>query len=370
MKTNILISGLFLIAICLVSCNDDVDPDPDPIPAPSQLESVQFTSQALANSAIGNPTLRDMMVYIPEGYDPNGEQEYPVVYLLHGLPFSDSTYISIDKWDPWIDPNGVFKTYPDFPEEGFRNWIDNLIETERIDPLIIVMPDAENEMYGFCFYTNSILNGNFEDYIANDLVNFIDDRYKTIASSEGRAVIGHSQGGYGALKLGMKHPDVFGVIAAHSAPMVFEGFKSFIPAVLAENQGGTIEPGPGKFLTNSFFAFSSAWSPNLNNPPFMVDLPFEFPSGEIVESTWNRWLEHDPLTMLGTYGMNFSSLNGIYFDAGLSDVFGFWQASDIFTQVLDAQGITHTYQTYDGDHFDQMFSRLEASLEFCSEKMN
>ena len=370
MKTNVLISGLLFFAICLVSCNDDDDDPFDPIPPQSNLEHVQFTSQALANNAIGNPTLRDMMVYTPEGYDPDGEQEYPVVYLLHGLPFSDSTYISIDEWDPWIDPNGVFKTYPDFPQEGFRNWIDNLIETERIDPLIIVMPDAESAGFGFCFYTNSVLNGNFEDFIATDLVNFIDDRYKTLANNTGRAVIGHSQGGYGAIKLGMKHPDVFGVVAAHSPPLVFEGFKAFFPAIIAENPDGMNGPDPAKFLTSSIYAFSAAWSPNLGNPPWMVDLPFEYPSGEIVENTWLRWLEHDPLTMLGTYGMDFASLNGIYFDAGLSDVFGFWQATDIFDQVLNTQGIDHTYQTYDGDHFDKMFSRLEISLIFCSEKMN
>lgn len=346
------------------SCKDD-----DPVP-PSNLEHKTFTSVALEGNPAGNPTLRDMTVYTPEGYESNGEEEYPVVYLLHGLPFSDSAYLSKSHWDNWIDPNGAFKTYPDFPQNGFKAWMDNLIAADIIEPMIVVMPDAASAPYGFCFYTNSALNGKFEDYIANDVVNFIDANYKTIAGKHGRAVIGHSQGGYGAMKMGLKHADKFGVVAAHSAPLYFDGFKAFIPAIIAENPDGMLGPDPAKFLTSSIYAFAAAWSPNLTNPPFMVDLPFVHPTGDIVEATWSRWLEHDPFTLLATHGNNLKSLKGLYFDAGLSDVFMFNLTSDAFHQALDAYGITHTYENFQGDHFDKMFARLEVSLVFCSQKMN
>lgn len=369
MKTRFfLFAAMFAVFACW-NCDDDDDPDPEPY-FPSKLELRQFDSQALANNPAGTPTLRNVNVYTPEHYNPDGDDEYPVVYLLHGLPFGEDAYISQEAWDHWVDPEGMFKTYPDFPQEGFQKWVDNMIAAGEIDPLIIVMPDAESLPYGFCFYTNSALNGNFEDFIANDLVAYIDANYKTMANSHGRAVIGHSQGGYGAIKLGMKHPDKFGTVAAHSAPLYFEGFKAQTPLIIAENPDGMMGPDPAKFLTSSIYAFAAAWSPNLNNPPFMVDLPFEHPSGATIEETWARWLEHDPLTMLGTYGANFKSLDGIYFDAGLNDVFGFNLTADAFHQALDANGIAHTYENFDGDHFDKAFARLEVSLGFCSGKMH
>ena len=369
MKTKYLLSVLCMAILLALSCNKDDDPAPE-APIFSKLEHKTFTSNALANNAIGNTTQRDMVVYTPPGYNPAGIVDYPVIYLLHGLPFTDSAYISQQKWDPWIDPNGFFKTYPDFPAQGFKNWVDDMIESGQIDPMIIVMPDAANAMYGFCFYTNSILNGNFEDYIAEDIVNYIDNNYQTITNKSGRALIGHSQGGYGAIKLGMKHSDKFSVVAAHSAPLFFDGFAALTHVLLAENPTGFTGPDPAKFLTSGIYAMSAAWSPNLNNPPFMVDLPFEYPSGNTIESVWSRWLEHDPFTMLDTYEANFRSLQGIYFDAGDMDPLGSNLTSDVFHQKLDAMHIPHSFEIYSGEHFDKSFERLAVSLTFCSGAMH
>ena len=366
MKNKILFFGIVLATLMSWSCNKDDDPEF----IASKLEHVEFTSEALQDNVAGNPTLRDMTVYLPEGYDPVSSERYPVVYLLHGLPFSDSAYISSSLWDEWIDPNGLFQTYPDFPLGGFRPWMDELIRQGQVEPMIVAMPDAKTLPYGFCMYTNSALNGNFEDFIAEDVVGFIDANYRTIANKDGRAVIGHSQGGYGAIKLGMKRSDKFGTVAAHSAPLFLGAFQANFPAIIAENPDGLTGPDPTKFLTSSIYAFAAAWSPNLDNPPFMVDLPFEFPSGQIIESVWMRWLEHDPATMLQNYLTDFRSLNGIYFDAGLQDVFQFHLLADAFHQVLDANGVNHTYQNYEGDHFDQAFARLEESLKFCSSTMD
>jgi len=336
----------------------------------SKLQNKEFISEALANSAIGNSNIRKMQVYTPPGYDKKRTNGYPVVYLLHGLPFSEKAFIDEKIWDEWIDPDGTFKTYPDFPLEGFQQWMDDLIENEKISPMIIVMPNAANENYGFSFYTNSALNGNFEDYIANDLVNYIDNRYHTITNKDGRAVIGFSQGGYGAMKLGMKHSDKFGVVASHSAPLVFQFFHAYWPIILAENPDGMTGPDPAKFITSAYYSMAAAWSPNLVNPPFMVDLPFEHPTGEIIMDIWGQWLENDPLTMLDSYGDNFRSLNGIYFDCGEKDEFAWNVPYEYFIQKMDLMNIAYTTEIHEGGHFDKMFSRLEISLEFCSDKMN
>ncbi|MEN8186055.1 MAG: alpha/beta fold hydrolase [Bacteroidota bacterium] len=367
MKTKIFLFSL-LVAFLSIGCSDDDDPVEV---YGSKLEYKQITSDALANNPIGNSTVRDIAIYTPDGYNPNGSTKYPVVYLLHGLPFSEKSFIDKQTWDQWIDPNGPFTTYPDFPQEGFRKWIDNLIETEQIDPMIIVMPNAASEKgYGFSWYTNSDLNGNFEDYIVNDVVNYIDSRYNTIVDRNGRALIGHSQGGYAAFKLGMKHSGKFGVVASHSGLLLLEAFLAgSIPIVLAENPDGMNGPDQTKFLTSALYSQAAAWSPNLNNPPYMVDLFFEYPSGNIIPNVWIHWVENDPFYMLDFYGGDFGSLNGIYFDVGEQDELGIGQLYHFLTQKLDAMGITYSYEIHDGGHFNKMFSRMEVSLKFCSNNM-
>ena len=172
MKKPIYLIALLVAILGFWSCEND---DDDPVLV-SKLEVKEFTSEALSNNPIGNPDVRKLQVYLPKGYDQSNAKKYPVVYLLHSLPFTEESFISPETWDPWIGGASPFQTFPDFPENGFKNWIDGLIDSGLIDPMIIVMPNAES-MYGFSWYSNSELNGGFEDYIVNDLVCFIDSSY-------------------------------------------------------------------------------------------------------------------------------------------------------------------------------------------------
>lgn len=338
---------------------------------PSNLEHRTFYSQAMENNPIGNPTLKDMVVYTPPGYDTKKKNKYPVVYLLHGIPMTDSAFISPETWDSFVGPGNTFQDYPDFPEEGFRLWVDDLIDAGKIDPMIIVMPDARTAGYGISFYTNSVLNGNFEDLIVQDVVGFIDDQYRTFAHSKGRSAIGFSQGGYGALTFGMKHPKTFCAVASHSAPLAFEVIQGFIPILQLENPDGIPIPDAElNPMTSVVFAMSAAWSPNLNNPPTMVDFPFDLNTGTTIQSTWNRWLKYEPLTMLDEYGQNLKKLKGLYFDCGIQDEFAFWYGYETFAETLDAHGVNYHQELFNGGHFDQMFARLEISMGYCSNAMN
>ena len=202
------------------------------------------------------------------------------------------------------------------------------------------------------------------------MVNYIDNRFNTIENRDGRAIIGNSQGGHAAFKFGMKHPDIFGVVASHAGMIVIETVLSVGQLVVAENPNGFMGPDPAKFLTSAGYAMSAAWSPNLNNPPFFVDLPFDYPSGDVIPAVADLWYENDPFTMLDTYVANFDSLNGIYFDCGNYDELNSCAGNDYMRQKLDAYGIEYTYETFDGGHFNKMFSRLAISLQFCSDKIN
>lgn len=395
MKKLIFIVGLIVTIILTWSCEDDlidlnvqdnkqvdltVQKDEQSfqknelIIHKSKLQNRVFTSESLINNVIGNTPIRKLQIYTPPGYEKHGDKVYPVIYLLHGLPFSEKAYIDIKTWDHWIGDPMPFQEYPDFSEEGFREWVDGLIQAEIIEPMIIVMPNAASEMYGFSFYTNSILNGNFEDFIVEDVVSYMDENYKTINSPDGRSVVGNSQGGYAAIKLGMLHPDVFGVVASHSGLLYLQGILDLGEVVVAENPDGFIGPDPTKFLTSAGYAMSSAWSPNLNNPPFYVDLPFEYPSGDVISEVRDRWLAHDVFTMLDAINTdnmtNFISLKGVYMDAGTLDELGMNQMTFAFKQKLDDYSIPNTTEFFDGRHFNKMFSRLELSFAFCSERMN
>ena len=336
----------------------------------SKLQNRVINSDALKGNFVGNTFTRKLQIYTPPGYKKNGPQQYPVVYLLHGEPFSEKAFVDKQAWDEFAATQSVLSPERDDPPEGFRLWVDNLIETGKMEPMIIVMPNAMSYPYGFSMYSNSILNGDFEDYIVNDLVNFIDNRYNTIASNEGRAVIGYSQGGYAAFKFGLKHPDIFGVVASHSGLLLIDAIFSMGEVVIAENPDGFTGPDPAKFLTSAMYAFSAAWSPNLNNPPFYVDLPFEWPSPIPIPEVSERWYQNDVFTLLDTHVDDFKSLKGIYFDVGYYDELGMNLAYPFIIQKLDFYGINYTFEEFEGGHFDKTFARLEVSLEFCSNTLS
>ncbi len=371
MKALRFLPMVLALLIASWSCSDDDDDYPtiQPPVADSELQLKTFTSQALVGNPIGNTATRNVQVYLPKGYDANASEGYPVVYLLHGLPFTEEAYTNEATWDPWVRPGEPwpFQQYPDFPAD-FRSWIDAMIETGKIQPMIIVMPNAASEAgYMFSFYTNSPLNGNFEDYIVQDLVDFIDAQYNTIEDPSGRAVVGHSQGGYAAFKFGLLYPDVFGTVASHSGLLLLDAMLTLGPVVVAENPDG-FAPDPDKFLTMGMYAMSACWSPNPEDP-YYVDLPFEYPSGEVIEAVQAKWVTQDVFHMLDTYVDNFRSLNGIYFDIGLSDELGMDEAYPFMLQKMDAYGLDYTFEAFDGGHFTDTFGRLEVSLAFISDHM-
>ena len=330
------------------------------VAAQGKLVEDQITSPSLEGNLLGDPATRNITIYLPPSYDEGGN--FPVVYLLHGFTGNASTFVSNVFTGMYWPPEA------DFPENGLSGVLDGLIGAGKLKEIIVVMPDGSNA-YGGSFYTNSVLTGNYEDYIVEDVVSYIDAHYRTIPSRDSRAIVGHSMGGYGAMTLAMKHSDVFGAVATHGAPLYFEAMKLMVPMAVAENPDGMIGPHPERPLTSLAYAMSAAWSPNLKNPPFFVDLPFEYPTGALVDEVWDRFFEHDPFTMLSTYGTNLASLRGIYLDAGDQDEFGCQFQTDAFHQALEAAEIGHKYEMYAGTHFNRLFETLAASFSFLSDAL-
>jgi S-formylglutathione hydrolase FrmB len=243
--------------------------------------------------------------------------------------------------------------------------LDDLISSGQVMKMIVVKPDGSCSPYTGSFYTNSVLNGEYEDYIVCDLIAFIDGRYRTKPFAEFRALSGHSMGGYGTMKLAMKHPHLFSSLAAHSAPLVFQRLPNtiFTQLVLLENPGGQFNPENGS-VTEMMFAMSAAFSPNLGNEPYFVDLPIDS-HGEVIDSTFQKWLAHDPYTMVDDYIQELQALH-IYFDCGLWDELLLYSHAMDFSARLTQLDIDHTFKTFMGDHTGQIYNRLRDSFPFHS----
>jgi S-formylglutathione hydrolase FrmB len=232
----------------------------------------------------------------------------------------------------------------------------------RLKEMIIVMPDERTKMMG-SFYTNSAATGNWEDFTTKDLVSYIDQKYRTLARSESRGIAGHSMGGYGAIKLGMKHPDVFSVVYGMNPAVL-----GWAADVSLENPGFGVllqlktfdDVFKGGFYAVGGMCLAQAFSPNPSRPPFYVDLPFKMVEGKLVavEPAYSKWSENMPLNMAAQNKENLMKLRGIRFDTGWEDEFTHIPiTARAFAHKLTELGVDHSFEEYNGDHRNRMWGR-------------
>ena len=234
---------------------------------------------------------------------------------------------------------------------------------------IIVMPNAANK-YGVSFYTNNEVQGNYEDYIVKDVVSYIDSHFRTIPHFNFRALTGHSAGGYGALKLGMKHPHVFGRVAGLS-PGQFptETIYGMAQFMLAEDQmWGSTGPSipyhplyPFKFVNNTVYSLAAAFLPNPENPPYYVDIPFNYDDNYdpvLNEELMGKFNSNSLFALASEYKVGIRKLKTFYFDIGTNDDLFMYQPNQALHEYLNQMHIKHQYEEYDGTHFNKMFEHV------------
>jgi enterochelin esterase family protein len=338
----------------------------DPLPFPEDLVVDQITSPSLQGNPLGDPATRNMVIYLPPGYETSGKL-YPVVYLMPGLGATERWW-ACGEFSPAFSLMGI--AVQNLPEEGFASMIDELIASGKIKPMIIVMPDMSTA-YGGSFCVNSALNGNHEDYIINDIIPYIDANYRTLPSPNSRGIAGHCMGGYAAMYLTMRHPDVFGAVASHSGTLMTAGLLPGMQEIAAaENpEGLTLTgPDPTKPWTSMLYLFSAAFSPNLDNPPFYMDIPFD-ENVQIREDVAQTWAAYDLLQTFPDHVSALASLRGIYLDAGDKDELGEQLIAQAFSEALGAAGIDHKFEIFDGAHMDKLYAQLAVSLSYLSDAL-
>lgn len=310
-------------------------------------EKVHGTS--LEQNVTGEETDRQVSVYLPPGYDSSPGKRYPVVYLLHGIGDTDGEFTS--AWKGQTEAWGTI-----------RGLMNNGVAEHRFGEMIIVMPDQRTKMMG-SFYTNSAATGNWEDFTVKDLVNFVDRKYRTLARVESRGLAGHSMGGYGAISLGMKHPEIFSVVYAMNPALLGWGNDVSIenPAFVALFKMTTLEEVfRGSIYSVGGLCVAQAFSPNPNRAPFYADLPYKLVDGRPQQSepAYSQWTEHMPLHMAAKYKANLVRLRGLRFDTGWEDQFTHIPPTTrAFARKLTELGVEHTFEEYNGDHRNRMWGR-------------
>jgi S-formylglutathione hydrolase FrmB len=330
-----------------------------------KLVEIKVPAPSLKGNLLGDPVEQTAAVYLPPSYDTSPAKRYPTLYLLHG-------FLSTNK--AWI--NGGYQGM------SLQSLMDEMIKRGITRELIVVAPNGWNTYKG-AFYTNSAVNGNWEDYFYHDLVQTIDEQYRTIARPESRGIAGHSMGGYGAVSLAMKHPDVFSVVYALSPCCLgFEGdFASENPAWLSTlrlTKKEQLKDKPGsfeEFFQLAFVAVSAAFSPNPQRPPFFVDFPYSEHDGKLQrnEEVFALWRTKMPLYMVEDNKQNLMKLRGIFIDYGEKEEFSHIRiTTQQFSKALSERNIPHVFEIYaGGDHGSMIRQRLETRLiQFFAEKLD
>lgn len=308
------------------------------------VQKISVPGPALAGNLLHESATRDVFVYLPPGYAAHPQRRYPVVYFLHGYSLTAERWVGILEW-------------PERPDRAIR--------AGKAREMILVVPDTYTA-YGGSMYSTSVDTGDWEHFIAHDLVHYIDGHYRTLATRASRGLAGHSMGGYGTMKIGMKNPDVYGALYAMSACCLMPRDPADGASAEAEKIKTPEEAAASPMQLRTLFASAAAWSPDPARPPFYFDLPRE--RGTVRPDVMARWSANAPLAMVPQYVPQLRSYGALALDVGLKDTL--LQSNQELDAELTLLGVPHQFATYDGNHVDRITERVETLvLPFFSQHL-
>ena len=329
-----------------------------------RFERHTVSSRVLQGNPLGDPHERPVWVYLPPGYGDDPGRRYPTVYAIQGLTGQ------VDMW--WN--RSPFR--PNFPER-----VDELFAGGSARPCILVLVDAWTSLGGSQF-VNSPGTGRYLDYLCDEVVALVDERYPTLASRDHRGLAGKSSGGYGAMVVPMLRPDVFGALATHAGDALFEVcyLPDFPVAVrtLRDRYEGSYDRFWADFRSRPAFSVEhdeellNAWCMAAcysAEPDGTVTLPFDTATGRLRDEVWQRWLELDPVRMAPKHADALRSMRGIWIDAGKRDEYYLDLGAVAFAAELDALGVEHTLELFDATHMGIEY-RYPTAIAFLAERLS
>ena len=302
---------------------------------PVTVEHIKIHGTALEGNLEGDAVDRDVFVFLPPSYAKEKSRRYPVVYALHGYS------IGAEQWTHEIH-------VPQTIEGAFA---------QGAKEMIVVLPDSKT-LHNGSMYSSSMTTGDFEQFIAHDLVTYIDTHYRTIPNRMSRGLVGHSMGGYGATRIGMKHADVFGslyimspcCLSARPAGPPNPELAKTLEAVKTPEDSSNLP-----FFARAQLATAAAWSPDPKNPPLYLDLSTK--GGEPQPDVIAKWTANAPLAFMDQYIGSLRRYRAIAIDVGDHD--GLRVDTGRLHDVLDKYGIANSFEVYQGTHTSKVADRFQ-----------
>lgn len=329
-----------------------------------KLDELELDSELLRGNPLGDPHVRPLWVYLPPAYEAEPEREFPAIYLIQGMT---------GQLDMWRN-RSAFR--PNTPE-----LVDRLFADEGCPPALVVFVDAWTS-YGGSQFIDSPATGRYLGYLCDEVVPFVDSRYRTLADAPHRGLSGKSSGGYGAMVVPMLRPDIFGGLATHAGDALFElcylpDFRGTTRA-LRDTYDGSYERFWEDFRSRPAFtrssdhdllntwAMAAAYSANEDGT---VDLPFDPATGMLRDDVWQRWLAWDPVRMARRHADALRGMRAIYIDAGKRDEYFLDLGAEAFRRELEALGITEVFfELFDGGHGSIEY-RYPLAIRYLAERL-
>lgn len=326
----------------------------------------QVFAGSLEGNPLGDASTRAIPVYLPPDYDAAAERRYPVAIFLHGFSGTGMQ---------WLNTSPFTRNVPER--------LDWLITEGKVPPVIGVFVDGWTSLGG-SQWINSEGIGRYRDYVARDVVTWVDRTFRTLAKGTARALLGKSSGGYGAWVISRFHPELFGHVAVHSADSAFEYcYLHDLPqAAGALLRAGGVEAWYRDFLDRAMatkmkgddhtvinvLCMAAAYSPK-RGEPLGLELPIELPSGRLRVDVWNRWLIHDPVRFVPKHLDVYRRLRSLFVDCGARDEFNLRWGARMVSEELKAANVEHVHEEFEDGHMGVNY-RFERSLSWLLPRLD
>ncbi|MEC7520340.1 MAG: alpha/beta hydrolase-fold protein [Myxococcota bacterium] len=319
-----------------------------------RVELPLLESRLLAGNVLGDPADREVLVYLPPSYD--GQRRFPTMWVLPPYAAGHRSLLNYKCWEP-----DLFERY------------EALLARGEVPEAILVSPDCMTR-WGGSQFLDSEATGPYQSYLVDEVVPFVDERYRTIPAREARAVVGRSSGGFGALRLGIDRPEAFAVYGSHAGDAAFEASirPSFTSAAITLQLAGGVAPflerfaerGPrsgGDFEAIMTIATAACYAPEPGAPFPHAALPFDIETALPVDAIWQRWLAHDPIVRLDARPDAMKEAAYVFLDAGDRDEHGLQIGARLVRDRLVARGVRVSHEEFPGGHRGTAY-RYDVSL--------
>ena len=316
-------------------------------PLAGSLDRLVVESELLAGNPLGDPVRRPLWVYRPPGIEHDHPRALPSVYVIQGFSGQLDMWTNRTAWDRHLIER-----------------LDAMFAASECPDAIVVLVDCWTT-FGGSQFLDSPSTGPYQSYLCDEVVPFVDGRYPTAPERDRRGIAGKSSGGYGAMVVPMMRPDVFSALASHAGDALFEccylpGFPEVVRLLRDDHESSydvffesLAAADPVSFAKHGkpleMYGYAAAYSPDPERPGKAL-LPFDLRTGALVDDVWARWLELDPVRMAPAHAEALRSMRRIYLDAGRADEYNLDLGAQAFAGRLEALGVEHTLELFDGKH--------------------